>query len=189
MNDTPAPAWTLAWLSGLVNQQQGHLQAAEENFRSVLEDSTAQTRRRNLDFSRDYEVINLLGQVLFDQAKQLRGAGQSAQREAKLREAAGQFHRTLELDAENVTAHYNLALLYGLLGDQARAAEHQRLHSRYKPDDNARDRAVALARQKYPAANRAAEDVVIYSLTRPGAYELPDAAIDQDPAESNQGKP
>ncbi|HEV2971131.1 MAG TPA: hypothetical protein VGY55_14250 [Pirellulales bacterium] len=46
------------------------------------------------------------------------------------------------------------------------AAEHQKLHAIYKPDDNARNRAIALARQGYPAANAAAEMIVIYPLNR-----------------------
>ena len=46
-------------------------------------------------------------------------------------------------------------------------------YAKYKPDDNARDEAVAKARIKYPAANHAAEAIVIYDLQRPGAYELP----------------
>ncbi len=45
-------------------------------------------------------------------------------------------------------------------------------HAKYKPDDNARDRAVALARQRYPAANHAAEPVVVYDLQREGAFGL-----------------
>ena len=47
---------------------------------------------------------------------------------------------------------------------------------RYKPDDNAGDEAVAIARERYPHANAAAEAVVIYPLRRPGAPELPPAA-------------
>jgi hypothetical protein len=46
------------------------------------------------------------------------------------------------------------------------------LHARYKPDDNAGDRAIALARARYPAANKAAEAVVIYPLHRAGAPGL-----------------
>jgi hypothetical protein len=49
---------------------------------------------------------------------------------------------------------------------------HEQLHLRYKPDDNAQGRAERLARQRYPAANHAAEAVVIYSLQRPGAPGL-----------------
>jgi len=162
--DPDAPAWTIAWLSGLINKQQGHLDKAIANFRSVLEDRSPEMLQRNFDFSRDYEVINELGLVLFERGKQFRGEARRAERERQFREAVAQFERTLEIDSENVTAHYNLALLYSQLGEQDRAAEHQRLHARYKPDDNARDQAQAAARRRYPAANHAAEPLVIYAL-------------------------
>ena len=159
-----APVWTIGWLSGLVNQQQGHLEKAISNFRSVLEDRTPEMIRRKLDFSRDYRIINQLGQSLFERAKQFRGQRRKTQREQLMREAVVQFEKTLQIDSENVNAHYNLSLLYAQLGEQDRAAEHRALHARYKPDDNARDRAVALARRRYPAANHAAEPLVIHSL-------------------------
>ncbi|MGO9108730.1 MAG: multiheme c-type cytochrome [Thermoguttaceae bacterium] len=165
--DPPPPPWTVAWLSGLINRQQGHLAEAEHNFRSVLDGRSAEMLARLFDFSRDYEVINLLGETLFDRAKQLRGPSRAEARKALLSEAAAQFQNTLSLDPENVTAHYNLSLLYGQLGDVEQAARHRTLHARYKPDDNARDRAVAAARKRYPAADHAAERVAIYSLQDP----------------------
>ncbi|MFO0868027.1 MAG: multiheme c-type cytochrome [Pirellulales bacterium] len=170
--DPPAPPWTIAWLSGLLNRQQGHLVAAEKNFRAVLEDRTPEMARRRFDFSLDYEVINELGSTLFEQAKQQYGPARKEARDALLHEAIRQFERTLAIDSENVTAHHSLHLVYALLGDAAKAEEHRRLHEKYKPDDNARDRAVAAARQKYPAANHAAEALVIYPLHRPGAPGL-----------------
>jgi hypothetical protein len=91
-----------------------------------------------------------------------------------------QFQQTLGVDSENVAAHYNLQLLFAELGDENKAAEHQRLHARYKPDDNAADRAVRLAREKYPAANHAAEAVVIYPLQRPGAPGLTTRRLKQE---------
>ena len=66
----------------------------------------------------------------------------------------------------------NLALIYDRLGEGERAGEHRALHARYKVDDNARDRAIALARIADPAADHAAEPVVIYDLQRAGAYGL-----------------
>lgn len=170
--DPPAPPWTLGWLSGLVNRQQGHLAEAEKNFRSVLEDRTQAMIDRGFDFSLDYEVINLHGLTLFDLAKQARGADRKAEREQYLRQAVEQFEKTLKIDSENVAAHYNLQLLYAQLGDEKKSAEHREAHARYKPDDNASDRAIALARQRYPAANHAAEAIVIYSLHRDGAPGL-----------------
>ena len=176
-HDPPAPRWTLAWLSGLVNRQQGHLEAAEQDFRSVLDDVTPEMRQRGFDFRLDYEVINELGITQFELAKQERSADRQTERERLLREAAETFEKTLQIDSENVTAHYNLSQLYGLLGQRDKAAEHEKLHARYKPDDNARDRASALARQKYRAANAAAELVVIYSLNRAGAPGLPASTV------------
>jgi tetratricopeptide (TPR) repeat protein len=170
--DPPAPPWTVAWLSGLVNQQQGRLDEAEHDLRKVLEEKTEEMKKRGFDFSLDYEVRNQLGTVLFDKANQLRGAADAAERDALLQDAAEQFERTLETDSENVTAHYNLSLLYAQLGDDQRADEHRALHRLYKPDDNATDRAIKLAREKYPAANHAAEAVVIYPLHRDGAPGL-----------------
>jgi tetratricopeptide (TPR) repeat protein len=162
-----APTWTIRWLSGLINRQQGHLDKAIANFRSVLEDRSPESIQRKFDFSLDYEVVNELGLTLFERGKQYRGDARRAEREQLFREAIAQFARTLEIDAENVTAHYNLALLYTQLGDRGKAAEHQQLHVRYKPDDNARDLAQAAARRRYPAANHAAEPLVIYSLQSP----------------------
>lgn len=164
--DPPAPPWTLAWLSGELNRQQGFLKEAEENFRQVLEYRTAETVKRKFDFSRDYVVNNLLGQTIFDRALQIRGDRRKAEREQRLLEAVKVFERTLTLDSENVDAHYNLSQLYGYLGNQKLAAEHQRLHAKYKPDDTARGQAVGAARMKYPAANAAAEPLVIYDLNR-----------------------
>jgi tetratricopeptide (TPR) repeat protein len=52
------------------------------------------------------------------------------------------------------------------------ATLHRSLHSLYLPDPDAMDRAVAIYRGKNPAANHAAEAIVIYPLHRPGAPGL-----------------
>ena len=168
--DPPAPRWTVAWLSGLVNKQNGRLDAAIADFRGILEDRYPELDRRRFDFSKDYEVINELGLTYYERAKQERTRPER-QREF-LQSAAAQFERALELDMENLTAHYNLALIYAQLGDDARAARHRQAHERYRPDDNARDRAIAIARRENPAADHAAQAIVIYPLQRPGAPGL-----------------
>ena len=162
--DPIAPEWTLAWFSGLVNREQGRLVEAEANFRSIVDQSTEERKSRGFDFSRDYEVLNTLGRTLFDRGEQLRLDSQTKEREALLREAAKQFQRSLALDSENTTAHYNLGLIHGELGEKELEKKHKTLHLRYKPDDNAQGLAVRLAREKYPAANSAAESLVIYPL-------------------------
>ncbi|RMG33291.1 MAG: hypothetical protein D6725_15985 [Planctomycetota bacterium] len=166
-DDPAAYPWTLAWLSGLVNRQENRLEAAEHDFRNILTMRTPEMIRRGFDFSLDYLVRNQLGGVLFDRARRLRTPKRRAERNALLRQAADVFQSVLDIDAENLTAHYNLAQIYTLLGDKAKAEQHARLHDRYRPDDNARGEAVRIARQLYPAANHAAEAVVIYPLAPP----------------------
>ncbi|MCA9079437.1 MAG: hypothetical protein KDA58_02715, partial [Planctomycetaceae bacterium] len=161
--DPPAPPWTLSWLTGVVNAQQGNLKTAEENFRAVLD---MKVPERKFDFSRDYEVINELGLTLFRLAQQQRGEARKAARDELLTEAVEVFRKTLSLDSENVTAHYNLQLLYQQLGQTELADEHAKLHQRFKEDDTIRGEVIRKARAQYPAADHAAEALVIHSLTR-----------------------
>ena len=161
-SDPPAPRWTVAWFNGLVNKQNGFLDQAITEFRSILNDHYPELDERGLDFSKDYEVINELGQTYVERAKLERG--DPGRQKGLLNQAAAEFQKTLALDSENLTAHYNLALIYGQLGDEARAAYHRGEHDKYRPDDNARDRAITIARRADPAADHAAQATVIYSL-------------------------
>ncbi|HWL95327.1 MAG TPA: tetratricopeptide repeat protein [Phycisphaerae bacterium] len=170
----PAPPWSVEWFTGLVNKQNGHLDEAIENFRNVLNmKDTAECKARGFDFSQDYTVLNEYGQTLFERGLQERGAARAEARKVYLVEANALFDKALSYDPENMTAHYNLALIHAELGDEEKAKHHRGQHAKYKPDDNATDRAIAIARMAYPAANQAAEAVVIYDLQRDGAFELP----------------
>jgi len=164
--EPPAYPWLLAWFTGLVNKQNGQLDAAIDNFKSVLNTEFQLAREREFDFGQDYRVINELGQTLFERAKFERGDARREARDALLREAQQWFEKTLQFDPENTTAHYNLSLIHTFLGDEQRASEHRRLHEYYRVDDNAADRAVTLHRSSNPAADHAAEAVVIYDLQR-----------------------
>jgi tetratricopeptide (TPR) repeat protein len=171
----PANTWSLLWFSGLVNKQNGFLDEAIDDFAKLVALDTEETRKRAFDFEKDWRVHNELGQALYERAKEERGEERRASREALLTRARKHFERALELDSEDLTAHYNLALILGDMGDEENAAKHRMLHERYKPDDNARDHAVTVARRNDPAADRAAEAVVIYDLQREGTFGLPDA--------------
>ncbi len=183
-NDPPAPPWSVEWFTGLVNKQNGHLDAAIKNFQNVIAmKDTKECRERGFDFSQDYTVLNEMGQTLYERSKQERGVQALDQKRAYLTEALSYFERVLGYDAENMTAHYNLSLIYRDLGDVEKSAQHRAEHAKYKTDDNAMDKAIAAARMRYPAANHAAEAVVIYDLQRPDAYELPpDIALSGKPS-------
>jgi tetratricopeptide (TPR) repeat protein len=166
----PAPPWTVSWLTGRVNRQNGHLDAAIDNFSSVLESRFADAAPRGFDFGRDYRVRNELALTLFERARQERGEARRDLRVRLLREAEGHFLGTLEIDSENVAAHYGLAQVYAQLGDAEREAHHRELHARYKPDDSA-GFVLNMHRRRNAAANHAAEPIVVYDLQRPGAFE------------------
>ena len=147
-----------------MDKQNGYLDKAITEFTSILEDRYPELEKRGFNFSRDYEVINELGQTLYERAKAER-ANPERQKEF-LQAAVKRFEDTLAIDIENVTAHHNLAQLYTQLGETAKADAHRAQHEKYRPDDNARDRAVAAARLRSPAADHAAQAIVIYDLQR-----------------------
>ncbi|HSO80206.1 MAG TPA: tetratricopeptide repeat protein, partial [Chromatiaceae bacterium] len=181
----PAPPWTATWIGALVDRQNGYLDRAVAGFEAILDTRFADARRRGFDFSQDYRVLDALGETLYERARQERGEARKGERERLLRSAAERFEQTLALDPEDLAAHHNLAQVYQALGDVARAEQHRRLHAAYKPDDNAADFAVAQHRRNNPAADHAAEAVVIYDLQgrrSPGERQEPgrDAAFHPD---------
>ena len=163
-SEPAAYPWSVAWFSALVNKQNGALDEAIAGFKQVLNTEFAEARKREFDFSEDYRVINELAQTLFERAKQERGERRKAEKERLLLESKEWFEKTLGFDPENAVAHYNLGLVYTLLGDQNKARHHQDQHAIYRPDDNARDQAINLHRNANPAADHAAEAVVIIDL-------------------------
>ncbi len=176
--DPPAPEWTAAWFGGLISRQQGQLEDAQRAFRSILDNGHSPERvKRKFDFSLDDDVWLELGGVLFDQARQIRGDERQAERESLIRDSITAYERALQIDTESFRAHYGLNLLYTQLGDEQKAAHHHEMHDRYKDDDVIRGEAIPKARAKYPAANHAAEPLVIYPLQREGAPELPPASV------------
>lgn len=166
-----APSWTVSWFTGLVNKQNGFLDEAIANFQSILQLDDAETRRRGFDFSQDYRVWAELGQTLYERARQERGESRQARRQELMAQSQAAFERVLALEPEHATAFYNLYLLHKEQKRQQEADHHFELYKKYKVDDNARDLAVAVARAANPAANHAAEAIVIYDLNRPEAYE------------------
>ena len=155
--------WSVAWFGAQVDMQNGEFDAAIDAFARLKDTGFAEARRRGFDFSRDYRLLNALSAAQFERAKL---AATSDEQIEWLNAAAGSYRQALTEDPENAAAHYGLAQVYARLGDDAQQRRHRRLHGRYRPDDNARDRTRALARQRDAAANHAAEAVVVYDLQR-----------------------
>ena len=156
--------WSVAWFGGLVDLQKGNLDSAIQKFEGLRDTRFSEARRREFDFSMDYRLLNTLARTYFERAKQETNAEQGKQ---WLQRSLAQYDATLAIDSENLTAHYGLAQTYSLLGNHELATYHRTRHEKYRVDDNARDRATAVARRKDPAANHAADPIVIYALRAP----------------------
>lgn len=171
-NDEPANKWSIAWFSGIVNKQNGFLDEAIKNYYDIIDTNFIDARKRGFDFSKDYRVLNELGQTLFERSRQERGEMDRDSRKKFLNEARDMFNKALKIDPENVVAHYNLSLIYSRLNNDNLEKIHRSAYLKYKPDDNAMDRAINIHRLKNPAANHAAQPIVIYDLQRTGAYGM-----------------
>lgn len=159
-NDLGANQWSLLWFGALVAESNGNYSKAIENLREILKGGFSQAVGRGFDFSKDYRLLNTLASAL----RQLGLTRQGDERVQMMNEARDIYLKALDLDPENVTSHWGLYLVFKDLNEQELAAKHLKLHAKYKIDDNAKDEAFAKARKKYPAANKAAEAVVIYDL-------------------------
>ena len=164
--------WVLAWYSARVDREYGRLDAAIERLEALVETRYELARTRGYDFSRDIRALNLLGRTLFEKSRGQRGEARREARLALLQQAQERFRQVLEIDPEDVNAHYNLALVAEQIGDSESAARHRAAHETYRRDDLAVATAVTRHRSANPAADHAAEPVAIYDLQRPGAYEL-----------------
>lgn len=186
-HDPPAYPWSVAWFSGLVAKQQGNLSEAAGFLRQIIETPWPLARERGFDFSRDDRVRVELAETLLELSRVGSDGGES--RDAILAEAESHLLAVLREDSEHASAHYLLAQVYEMRGDTVPAARHRALHNTYRPDDNALDHAVNAARIRYPAANKAAEAVVLYELRRQGAYELPATGAASEPVAIRSGGP
>ena len=156
-NVSPAAyPWSIRWFSALVNRHNGAFAEAVTDLESLIACAFPLAVERGFDFSKDDRVLVELGNVLLEMAQ----SDESRQRARTLAQQA------LALDPENVAAWYLLAQASQELGDAATAQLALAQHARYKPDENARDHAVARARRRDAAANHAAEPIVIYNLNR-----------------------
>jgi tetratricopeptide (TPR) repeat protein len=144
--------WGAAYFTALVDKQNGNFDKAILGFERVLRTDFAGARERGFDFSIDTRVLNELAETALEK------------RDAPL--ALSAVDRSLAVDPEQAQAWWLQNRALELAGDAGGAAAARAEHAKYKPDENARDRAVRLARERYPWANAAAEATVLYSLVR-----------------------
>ena len=98
------------YFTGLVLKADGNYPAAYDEF-----------AKAEAEYPLDRVVRNQIGRMLFLQRR--------------YREALEQYKHTLQVDPEDLEAHYNLMLCYRGLRDDARAAREEKLYLRFKADE------------------------------------------------------
>lgn len=86
-----------------------------------LEDSLKELEKAREVFPQDRNLRNLTGTIYF--------------RLGRYEEAIQQFKTSLEIDAEDISAHYNLMKSYRGKGDATAALKHEKLYKRFKADE------------------------------------------------------
>jgi len=91
--------------------------------RGRYDDALFHLRAAATRFPRDRVVRDQIGRILFLQRHYL--------------EAMAEFQRALSIDAEDLTAHYNLMLCYRALGRESEEKREETLYTRFKADESA----------------------------------------------------
>jgi hypothetical protein len=162
------PAYADGWVNvARARIQEGNMSAAEEALRKALaidgtlakthfflatvlksvgayDDALSHLRVAAAQYPRDRVVRNQIGRVLF--------------LKRQYREAVAEFTKVLEIDPEDLQAHYNLMLCFQGLGDAAAAARERTLYNRFKADESAQA-ITGPYRQLNPADNNERQQI------------------------------
>ena len=107
-------------------------------------------------FPRDTRVRNELGRMHF--------------LKRKYEAALTQFQKTLEVDPEDLDAHYNMMRCYRALKNPSMAEKSKKLYLRFKADESV-DAITGIARRADPDANRERQQIHEHTNSYPAAME------------------
>ncbi|HEV2063149.1 MAG TPA: tetratricopeptide repeat protein, partial [Thermoanaerobaculia bacterium] len=142
------PGWRkTAFFRATLEKDEGRLDDAERDLKAVL-----------AKFPLDRVAWNNLGSVYWL-------AGSYA-------DAIGAYGKTLAIDPEDLTAHYNLMRVYRAAGDRTNAAAHEKAWWKHKDDETARAVAADL-RLNDAWANRESQPIHVHAEAVPPAATEP----------------
>ena len=162
------PEYADGWVNvGRARLQEGNIAGAEQVLRRALaidphlakthfflgsvlksdgryDEAIGHLRTAASKYPRDRVVLNQLGRVMFLQRK--------------FADAVTEFRKVLQIDPEDLQAHYNLMLCYQGLGDQERADRERTLYLRFKADE-ASQSITGTYRQLHPHDNNERQSI------------------------------
>ena len=171
----PPPPWSLAWFTGLVNKQNGNLDEAIANFQSVAGGVEPRAARARLRLQQGLQPAQRAG----PDPPRARQAGARRSAAGAARRAAARVGVVVRAHARASTPRTSprtttCPCIRKQLGDEEPRAASTSSSTRSTSPTTTRATAPSRSRARAdPAANHAAEAIVIYDLQRPGAFELP----------------
>lgn len=155
--------WALDWYAAAVARENGDLREAARRLERIVAARYPVAVERGYDFARDERVWNELATVRFQLS---RGASSDDAAAESIAAAERAVARSLSLNPQVAQSWFLAARIREAAGDPDGAAEARAQFDLLRPDDNARDRAIRLARSRSEIADHAAEPVAIYDLTK-----------------------
>ena len=168
--------WAIDYWGAMVERDRGDLGRAIDGFARAAAGGHQGMAERGLDFGRDDRLLVEWANACLERARQLRSDADAAEREGLVARALELTDRALAQDVERARSWWVRSVALEAAGRADEASVARERHERYRPDDNARDRAVRAARGADPVADHAAEPGAIHALQRPGAPGLPAGA-------------
>jgi tetratricopeptide (TPR) repeat protein len=142
-----------------------------QKTQGLYDEAIASFRRAAASYPRDRVVRNQIGRVHF--------------LKREFPQAVAELSKTLEVDPEDLEAHYNLMLAYQGLGDTEKADLHRKLYLRFKADESAQF-ITGDYRRLHPADNN--ERLTIHEHRNSYGGEKPLPAIYPGPT-ATEGEP
>ena len=173
--------WALDWYSAAAARELGDLDESVRRLERIIAARYPTAVERGYDFSRDERVWNELATVRFQLS---RTAATDESHAEQVAEANRAIERSLALNPQMARSWFLASRIREAAGDADGAAAALAEFELLRPDDNARDRAIRLARSRSEIADHASEPLAIYDLMGdPAVPESVEAAADESQAE------
>ncbi len=165
--------WALDWYAAAAAREQGDLEEAIRRLERIIAARYPVAVERGYDFSLDERVWNELATVRFQLARRASTDERYVEQVALASQAVS---RSLELNPQSPQSWFLAARIRDAEGDVEGARRAQAEFEIIRPDNNARDRAIRMARSRSEIADHAAEPIAIYDLSRPLDFDPSDHA-------------
>ncbi|MBC01782.1 MAG: hypothetical protein CMJ34_00560 [Phycisphaerae bacterium] len=163
--------WAPDWYAAAAAREQGDLEGATRRLERIIAARYPVAVERGYDFSLDERVWNELATVRFQLARR---AATDERYEEQITLASEAISRSIDLNPQMPQSWFLAARIREAAGDPEGAEKALAEFEIIRPDNNARDQAIRLARSRSEIADHAAEPVAIYDL----APQLP--TVEQD---------